>query len=321
MATASSLYENIGNLRNYVATQVPTTLSSSGFTGKLLMGLAIGFFIYVLILLLTGKKIDVSWADPRPKSMIVLSDATRFWAPSSVFTNLTTKHDAIPEFPSRDYSVLADCVLLNTREFSTTEGPWRHILHRGSNDLEQTTIGGAALSGCSSAGVGSNPLPPFGLPRRMNPGIFLDPNKNDLIIFVDTESGSQSYRESVRIPDIPMDIPFRLSLTLKNQVLNVYLNCRLEITKVLDGVPRSVENRWYGLAGAAAAQAQLQNLYVWRRALQADEAGAACSSPPVFDKKRPLCNSADSVVKPVGNTGTGEQKGMGYGNALDKCGV
>jgi hypothetical protein len=155
----------------------------------------------------------------------------------------------------------------------------------------------------------------------MNPGIFLDPNKNDLIIFVDTESGSQSYRESVRIPDIPMDIPFRLSLTLKNQVLNVYLNCRLEITKVLDGVPRSVENRWYGLAGAAAAQAQLQNLYVWRRALQADEAGAACSSPPVFDKKRPLCNSADSVVKPVGNTGTGEQKGMGYGNALDKCGV
>jgi hypothetical protein len=76
-----------------------------------------------------------------------------------------------------------------------------------------------------------------------------------------------------------------------------------------------------GSAGAAAAQAQLQNLYVWRRALQADEAGAACSSPPVFDKKRPLCNSADSVVKPVGNTGTGEQKGMGYGNALDKCGV
>lgn len=291
MASATSLYENIGNLRNYVATQIPATFSGNGsFMGKLLMGLVIGFFVYVLVLLLTGKKIDLSWADPRPKSTIVLSDATRFWAPSSVFTNLTSKPNAIPEFPNSEYSLLTDCVLLNTREFNTTEGPWRHILHRGSNDLEQTTIGGAVLKGGCPSGLSSdNPLPPFGLPRRMNPGIFLDPNKNDLIIFIDTESGSQSYRESVRIPDIPMDIPFRLSLTIKHKVLNIYLNCRLETTKVLDGVPRSVENRWYGLAGAAAAQAQLQNLYIWKRTLQADEAIALCSSLPVFDKKRPLC--------------------------------
>lgn len=320
MASAASLYENIGNLRNYVATQVPSTFGSGGFTGKLFMGLVIGFFVYVLVLLLTGKKIDLSWADPRPKSTIVLSDATRFWPPSSVFTNLTTKANAIPEFPSSEYSLLFDSVLLNTREFNTTEGPWRHILHRGSNDLEQTTVGGAVLTGGCPSGMASKDLPAFGLPRRMNPGIFLDPNKNDLIIFIDTEAGSQSYRESIRIPDIPMDIPFRLSLTVKHKVLNVYLNCRLETTKVLDGTPRSVENRWYGLAGAAAAQAQIQNLYVWKRTLSADEAGATCPSAPVFPSKRPLCNPADSVVKPGDQKfGTAAAGSMGYGRALEKC--
>jgi hypothetical protein len=75
---------------------------------------------------------------------------------------------------------------------------------------------------------------------------------------------------------------------------------------------------WYGLAGSAAAQAQIQNLYIWPRPLSADEMGAVCDPKyPGFAQKRPICDVADSVsnVKPGAAAAT---PAIQYGNAL-KC--
>ena len=73
----------------------------------------------------------------------------------------------------------------------------------------------------------------------MNPGVFLDPNLNDILVFVDTEGGD---RESLRIPNIPLDIPFRIGIILNDRVLEFYLNCRLETTKILKYKPKKVDN-------------------------------------------------------------------------------
>jgi hypothetical protein len=78
-----------------------------------------------------------------------------------------------------------------------------------------------------------------------------------------------------------------------------------------------VEDVWYGLAGSAAAQAQIQNLYIWPRPLSADEMGAVCDPRlPGFAQKRAICDVADSVsnVKP----GAAATPAIQYGNAL-KC--
>jgi hypothetical protein len=112
---------------------------------------------------------------------------------------------------------------------------------------------------------------------------------NDILIFIDTVDGAQNYRESVRIADIPLDTPFRIGIVLKGKVLEVYYNCGLEVTKLLKGEPRNVENKWYGLAGSASMDGQIQNLYLWDKALAADDIRTLCPSLPTFSKKRPSC--------------------------------
>lgn len=256
---------------------------------------AVALLIAIVIVMLMNVSIDWSMFDPRPRDRIVKASAKLYMEPSlKQFTNMTAKTDK--DFEFTEYSVLFDCVLYNSRNYVTTEGPYRHLLHHGSDELKATTVGGIMVSGC--AANGGRDLPQHGLPSRMNPGIFLDPNLNDILIFVDTSNGTETYRESVRIPDVPLDTPFRLGLVVKKNLLEVYVNCQLEITKLLTGVPKAVDLNWYGLAGGAAASAQVQNVYVWpRRALSSADMAAVCGSKlPTFSVRRPTCDGVDTAV-------------------------
>lgn len=298
-----------------------TAPASSGFNTATIAYVLLGVLVvYFIGLMLLNKPIDFSWLDPRPKSMKTTSDAYLFWKPSALFTNLRAPEGSVPGFSNNLYSIMVDGLLLNTRNFKGTGGPWRHILHRGSNELAVTTLGGALKSGgCVSAFNRVGALPKDGVPKRMNPGIFLDPNTNDIVIFVDTERGGDSFRESVRIVDVPMDIPFRIGVIINGKVLEVYLNCKLEVSKVLNGRPRSVEDVWYGLSGSAAAQAQIQNLYVWKRAVPADQIGSVCPGLPKFKKTRPICDGADSVPDmDLGASGP-PRNDVSFGTALSGC--
>jgi hypothetical protein len=268
---------------------------AGGFSGMTLVYILLGaLVIFAVGLMLLNKPIDFSWVDPRPKSMQVTSDAYLFWKLSPFFTNLTVKDSEVPGFLPSEYTTNVDMVLKETRVYTGNSGNWRHLFHRGSDELASTTLAGALRKACGSPGANGS-LPPYGLPKRMNPGVFLDPNVNDVIVFLDTAKGGNVYRESVRIKDIPMDKPFRLGLVVKDHVLEVYLNCRLEVSKILKALPMPVENNWYGLSGAAAAQAQMQNLYIWQRALPSDQMTTLCSSPVKFLLDRPICDAGESA--------------------------
>lgn len=311
---------NIPGNYGFLSSAVPSLKPQSG---DWLLYLLAALMVFIIIMMLSQIKIDWSWLDPRPKRMIVTSDSELFWQPSSRFINLSVPAESIKHnIEPAEYSMTIETVLYNTRNYSSTEGPYRHLLHRGSDELVTSTIGGAVLSGCAALNSSSN-LPAFGLPKRLNPGIFLDPNTNDILVFVDTQLGADNYRESVRIADIPLDIPFRLGVSLKGRVLEIYLNCRLEVTKVLSGEPKKVENDWYGLSGQAAAQAQIQNLYLWNKALTSDEIRPLCSALPTFSKVRPICAGADSVV--TNNPAKAEaepeqgQIDLGFGTQISTC--
>jgi hypothetical protein len=325
----AALFESMPNLNEYVRNTVNNVKSATVSNRSLILMYALAaLFIALVIMMLMGKKINWSSVDPRPKSWSVYDGAYSFWKPGPNFVNLTVPKNTIANFKNDGYSASFDCVLYNSRVFTTTNGPWRHIVHRGSNELAQTTVGGAVAScGVPTASNIHTRLPPFGLPRRMNPGIFLDPNTNDIIIFVDTVQGSDYYRESVRIADIPLDIPFRLGVVLSGRVLEVYINCGLEVTKVLNGDPKAVEDVWYGLAGSAAAQAQIQNLYIWDTSLNADDMSNVCAAPINFATTRPICNVADTVISSATASASAVAKtvsdgaagALGYGNALNAC--
>ena len=267
----SDLFVNIGNFAgNYMPTFAKTA-SGAINTNTLFLYLLAGLILVAIVLMVMGTKIDWSSLDPRPVSWQVSQAGKRLWPPSLQYTNLKAENP-LPLEPT-NYSSSVEMVLYNTRTY-TPNSPQRHIFHRGAQQIDATT----------------------GLPTRMNPGVILDNNLNDILIYVDTVLGAEIFRESVRIVDVPMDIPLRLEVVVKGQVLEVYINCKLEITKVLTGIPYGVENNWYGLTGANAAQAQIQNLYVWDRALTSTEVATLClSGIPAFQTQRAVCESSGAV--------------------------
>lgn len=275
------------------------TAYASSSRYDILLYLFAALFLLIAVLMISGKKIDwsfVSSLDPRPDDMVIRGRGSTYWEPSKKHTNLVIpEKDAPIGMKDTEYSLLMDCVLYNTRNYSATQNSYRHIIHRGSNELYTETVTGL-VTGCIVAGSSTAvTLPERGLPRRLNPGIFVDPNTNDLLIFVDTFKGTEQYRESVRIADIPLDIPFRIGIVLNGRVLEVYLNCKLEVTKVLSGTPKAVENVWYGISGGSSAQAQIQNIVLWKFGLTGDQMRTLCRVVPDFKFKRPICESAEVV--------------------------
>lgn len=264
--------------------------------GSWFLYILVAFVVFVVVMMLMGKRIRLDWFDFRPKRNKVLGRAKLYWQPGPEYTNLTIPSRDAVNITENRFSILFDCVLYNSREYKhlwTNGGPYRHILHRGSNELAMTTVGGRMVKGCATPLGEYAELPPFGLPKRMNPGIFLDPVVNDILVFVDVAAGADTYRESVRITDMPLDIPFRLGVVMNGSIVEVYINCRLEFTKILSGEPKRVENEWYGLAGSASAQAQIQNMYIWSEPLVPGDITTLCPAIPSFVIKRPLCESSE----------------------------
>ncbi len=187
------------------------------------------------------------------------------------------------------YTIIIDMVWFNTR-VTTASNTYRHIMHRGSGegaDFLQATQLAIQNAGATGTGTATQQSPteseiltrmPQGLPIRMNPGIMADPVKNDMLIFIDTERETEDFRESVRIPDVPMDQPFRLALVVMPNMVEVYINCMLEVTKMLEGRPRQMEDAWYGLIGPKPLPSALQNLRILNGVLGTGQIKTYCAS-------------------------------------------
>jgi len=257
-----------------------TTFSYKSVILYLVVIAIIGFIIFMLL----GKSFDTSWLDFRSPRSKVLSKGSEFWQTMPESGILEVKDTSLDKFEDARYTCLMNIVLKNTRP-RLGGNIYRHLYHRGSKDLASPT------------------MPAYGLPKRMNPGVFLDPNVNDILVYIDTLNKSTTFRESVRIADIPLDVPFRLAVLVHKRLLEVYVNCKLEVTKLLDGEPKEVENDWYGLSGAAAAEAKIQNLAVWQVPLTIEELTPLCPAQmPEFKMQDITCKSDKPAIDTNGMT-------------------
>jgi hypothetical protein len=270
----------MNNLDVFQGANNAVAAKSIGITGGMVMTVLLVVFAGVVIYMVLGKALPSLTPTLVPQSTSVYWKSKRVWAPSGVTQNLTAYPTEFGAIQDTAYSFNMDLILKETRT-NDTAGLHRHIFHRGSDDYDATP-------------------PPAALPKRMNPGVFLDPLTNDLLIFVDTLGGTTGYRESLRIPDLPLGTPFRLGLVLNNRTLDVYLNCGLEETRLLQGTPRTVENRLFGLAGPSPAPAQLQNVYCWESSLSATEMRAICGGAPSF-ALTPTCGVQPPSASQIAN--------------------
>jgi hypothetical protein len=273
----SSLFEHMPGSNNIGTTSTVKTSSKTGggFTWIIIYGL-VAVILILIYMMLSGYKLSFKMLDFRSNKHKTQADSHTFWVSGkSGIDNLRVTDDQLPSNMMNHYTLHFDLLITNTRNLNTIEGPYRHIFHRGSDELYNSLESGSAQA-----------LPPYGLPKRLNPGIFLDPNTNDILVFVDTKSTSGDiYRESARIVDIPLDKPLRITVSVNKKVLEVNLNCNLELTKVLAGDPKTVENDLYGICGPAAAVAAIQNIMVWPYAVTNESLRNFC--PPTFPSFQP----------------------------------
>lgn len=291
--------------------------------------------VLMAVLMLANTKFQFlpSYFYFRSEKTKVLSKSRLYWDPKKIYrqTGHMIKADEAPLSMSNDrYALMFDTVWYNTRSLDGN-GPYRHILHRGSDELKSIVDTSALAIFGSSTGLRTpscnsgryGPLPNKGLPKYMNPGIFADPVLNDIWIFIDTQRGSEFLRESIRIPDIPMDIPFRLAVVVQDQYVEAYINCRLEVTKVLKGQPISVSKEWYGLSGKAPLKGQVQNLRLWEVPLAADEIYNMCPPIPSFGPPQQCpddtCTLSCDKQSPAATPPAAPAPKIGYGRMLAKC--
>ena len=249
--------------------QSPKTLRNLGL--YFLGGVVFMLIIYALVQSQTSTSLTANY---NPFTIKKTPKFLTFWVPNSQsgsksteetdFTNLTvTEADWKPT--NKNLTIGIEVQILDSRSMTSTN-PYRCLFYKGSSDLSTYDPSSPGLVPLDSGGLRD------GLPSEMAPGIFLDRVTNDIIVFVDTVPIdpiytkmclAKSFRESIRINDLPLNIPFHLHLTLNDKILEVYVNCRLAGTKLLHGLPRVVPNTWFGRAGFSAAQAIIQNFTIY----------------------------------------------------------
>lgn len=232
-------------------------------------------FVLILYIVMGAPQTDLV---PKDNQGIIPNNKL-FWKPDSTDNpldprNLRVNQEDWKPANCNGMSLSAEMVILNSRA-PTANSPYRHLLHRGSEDLSLYVPSRSSSSPGTEEAVAAAAAPGAGgvadgLPAEMSPGVFIDRFTNDLIIFVDTDpvdtvfsNSANAFRESIRVNDIPLNTPFYLHMSVNGKVLEVYINCKLAGTKLLHGKLRAMPTEWYGRTGFATAQAIVQNLTLW----------------------------------------------------------
>jgi hypothetical protein len=241
-------------------------------SAKLVAGAVILFVALVLMFALNAKYhfLPAKWNLFKQVGLVGSSDGT-YWTNPNARTALVLNQSQLPSnFPQRyGYTLMFDTIIFNSR-VSLTGGllPYRHLLHRGSDDLGNAGTAAGCKGGSSSTGTTTT-----GLPTYMNPGFIGDPTTNDILVFIDTSAG----RESARISNLSLSVPYRIGIIVYEGFFELYLGCRLLTTQVLKGIPLAINpSGVYALAGPFALTAKVQNLRVWNTPLPVQEIVEEC---------------------------------------------
>jgi hypothetical protein len=96
-----------------------------------------------------------------------------------------------------------------------------------------------------------------------SPGLYLTPNKNDLVVIMNTYN---VINEQILVPDIPVKKWVNVMIRCQNNVIDVYINGTIVRSHKLHGVPKqNYGNVYVGADGGFSGY--LSNLFYYNRAL------------------------------------------------------
>ena len=94
------------------------------------------------------------------------------------------------------------------------------------------------------------------------------PDTNDLIVSVLNKDNNQ---ENIIVPNVPVQDPFRLTMVVMQQALEVYINGKLIRTRKFLSEPKDVKGDSYPTDGIEINSMKVHNLKIWPRLLSSSE--------------------------------------------------
>jgi len=138
----------------------------------------------------------------------------------------------------------------------TGDTNYKHIFSKGNNNTDYCIGSDASSSNC---------LPGIYYPNN-SPGMYLDANKNQLLIVMNTYN---EINNTIFIPDIPLNKWFNVILNCQNTKLDVYVNGFVTASHLLNGIPKQNYGDVY--IGGNNLKAQISNLWYWNYSLNINE--------------------------------------------------
>lgn len=109
-------------------------------------------------------------------------------------------------------------VWINIKDLDTSGQKYRHIFHKGNPNFQGKSSDEEGISLYNNA-----------------PGLYIHPNRNDLVIVMNTFN---NVTERITISDIPLNKWINVIVRVEGQNVDVYVNGTIVVRHVLGGVPR-----------------------------------------------------------------------------------
>jgi len=237
---------------NYkTTTNFSTSGSGTGSNIARILSYLLAIFIVIMVILLFINYFVTPIFRLRPGGPGIIpipgfDDGKLFWNRNNAGQILNKNLPIISQ--SFGYTINLDVFIQNPLQFSRHP---RIFFSRGATKTETP-------SGDTLLGILSN----------YNIVAGLLPDTNDLIVSVLNKDNNM---ETVVIPNIPIQEPFRLSMVVMEQALEVYVNGHLMRTRSFGAPPKSVEGDIYPAAGVEANIVKVRNLKIWSRILTTSE--------------------------------------------------
>jgi len=278
MSTFGSSISGIGGITPYFPSELSPVIKYTIYT--LLLGI-----IIIITLLVIDYFVPFLPGNPISGPSVLARSGRTFWRSAGAGENLIVPQTDSPILLPASWSASFNFTINDSRQ---TPGKYRHILHRGLNPLaiSASIPGPSGHAGLQPSDIPSSAESTYkenGLPGLMCPGVFLDPFRNDIHIFIHTQStGSQTLLlESATLVDVPLNQPMSMGLICNGEVLEIYINCKLYDTLLLKGRPYvpPTAGTWFGRYGVYPIRGTVGPLTLWNAPLGSSDYIQVCQTP------------------------------------------
>ena len=140
-------------------------------------------------------------------------------------------------------------------------GTFKHIFHKGNDDINYTQA-------------------PTGLNEPNNgPGLYITPNKNNLLIIMNT---FDKIKEKITIEDVPLNKWINVMIRVENTTVDCYINGTITKRHELSGVPfQNYGNVYMSMNGGFSGYTS--NLWYWNYALGTSHIQSIIDQGPNMD--------------------------------------